>query len=222
MLRFRPGPGRPRLLPPHPSPSPAPGPPPHRGSLPPRRPLGRLSPGPAPPSSDVRSAPRSAPAPPLGTHLLAGIRGASPLRPGGCAPPFPLPRSLPPAAAPRPSDGGGGKPRRAAPPPQPRRAAPRPRPPPRCPPRTHLPRGRRARQEGTAWSESPCHEAGLRRAASIGAATAVRSARGCKRTWEPRDAVTRGAARGPRREGVGATGPGRRRGSVRTGAAALR
>lgn len=38
------------------------------------------------------------------------------------------------------------------------------------------PRGRRARQEGTAWSESPCHEAGLRRAASIGAATAVRSA----------------------------------------------
>ncbi|XP_040532176.1 vegetative cell wall protein gp1-like [Gallus gallus] len=176
MLRFRPGPGRPRLLPPHPSPSPAPGPPPHRGSLPPRRPLGRLSPGPAPPSSDVRSAPRSAPAPPLGTHLLAGIRGASPLRPGGCAPPFPLPRSLPPAAAPRPSDGGGGKPRRAAPPPQPRRAAPRPRPPPRCPPRTHLPRGRRARQEGTAWSESPCHEAGLRRAASIGAATAVRSA----------------------------------------------
>lgn len=102
------------------------------------------------------------------------------------------------------------------------RGPPRPRPPPRCPPRTHLPRGRRARQEGTAWSESPCHEAGLRRAASIGAATAVRSARGCKRTWEPRDAVTRGAARGPRREGVGATGPGRRRGSVRTGAAALR
>lgn len=78
--------------------------------------------------------------------------------------------------------------------------------------------GRRGRRE----SESPCHEAGLRRAASIGAATAVRSARGCKRTWEPRDAVTRGAARGPRREGVGATGPGRRRGSVRTGAAALR
>lgn len=127
--------------------------------------------------------------------------------------------SRPPQLPARLTEGAGS---RAAPPPQPRRAAPRPRPPPRCPPRTHLPRGRRARQEGTAWSESPCHEAGLRRAASIGAATAVRSARGCKRTWEPRDAVTRGAARGPRREGVGATGPGQRRGSVRTGAAALR
>lgn len=171
-----------------------------------------MSAAPRGPPRPRRSVPTSSPA--SVAHPRCG--------PAGCAPPFPLPRSLPPAAAPRPSDGGGGKPRRAAPPPQPRRAAPRPRPPPRCPPRTHLPRGRRARQEGTAWSESPCHEAGLRRAASIGAATAVRSARGCKRTWEPRDAVTRGAARGPRREGVGATGPGQRRGSVRTGAAALR
>ncbi|XP_021255412.1 uncharacterized protein LOC110400109 [Numida meleagris] len=37
-----------------------------------------------------------------------------------------------------------------------------------------------------------------------------------------RHAVTREAARGPRGEGVRATGPGRRRGSVRTGVAALR
>lgn len=59
-------------------------------------PFGRLSPGPAPPSPDVRSAPRSAPAPPLGTHLLSGIRGASPLRPGRLRPAVPA-TSLPPA-----------------------------------------------------------------------------------------------------------------------------
>lgn len=194
------------------------------------------------------AAPRLAPTPPPARTPLAGPGTAElrcPQRPAvrpGPAARYPPPRrhpwripaaarpaaprrsrclvpSRPPQLPARLTEGAGS---RAAPPPQPRRAAPRPRPPPRCPPRTHLPRGRRARQEGTAWSESPCHEAGLRRAASIGAATAVRSARGCKRTWEPRDAVTRGAARGPRREGVGATGPGRRRGSVRTGAAALR
>lgn len=170
MLRFRPGPGRPRLLPPHPSPSPAPGPPPHRGSLPPRRPLGRLSPGPAPPSSDVRSAPRSAPAPPLGTHLLAGIRGASPLRPGGCAPPFPLPRSLPPAAAPRPSDGGGGKPRRAA------AAAPPRRPPP--PPAAKVP----SSHPPTAGTKGPAGGDGVERiAVSRSGAAAGGEHRGCNR-----------------------------------------
>lgn len=70
-------------------------------------------------------------------RIPAEARPAAPRRSRCLAP------SRPPQLPARLTEGAGS---RVAP--QPRRAAPRPRPPPRCPPLTHLPRGRGARQEG--------------------------------------------------------------------------
>ena len=123
-------------------------------------------------------------------RIPAAARPAAPRRSRCLAP------SRPPQLPARLTEGAGS---RAAPPP------PQPAAPPPAPARRQGallaptyrgdegPGRRDGRPRGTARSESRSHEAGLRRAASIGAAAAVRSAWGCKRM---RAAAGRGDARG--------------------------
>lgn len=119
-----------------------------------------MSAAPRGPPRPRRSVPTSSPA--SVAHPRCG--------PAGCAPPFPLPRSLPPAAAPRPSDGGGGKPRRAA------AAAPPRRPPP--PPAAKVP----SSHPPTAGTKGPAGGDGVERiAVSRSGAAAGGEHRGCNR-----------------------------------------